>query len=67
MHKGVPEASTQAVSLCLLGTHLRTSTHVHFFVYMCVFYMCVHVEECTLVLSDVQKQVCMCSVAGCVQ
>lgn len=43
MHKGVPEASTQAVSLCLLGTHLRTSTHVHFFVYMCVFYMCARV------------------------
>lgn len=42
MHKCVPEASTQAMSLCSLGTHLHASAHAHLFVYGHRFYVSVH-------------------------
>lgn len=38
MRECVPEASTQATSLCLWGTHLYSSAHLTFFWYMCTYF-----------------------------
>lgn len=72
MYKCVPETSTQAMAMCLLGTHVCTSapyiSPLILFIYVHIFYVCVCVYTgmhlctlCTFCALGYAK-VCMCAV-----
>ena len=69
MYKCVPETSTRAMALCLLGTHLcihqlQVSAHGYLFVDMYIFYICgcVHTRVSAFLCSWMGGSVCTYSV-----